>query len=59
MTQSKEVIADWIAQIQEEGKGLTNWEEAFILSIQEQFELRGSISDRQEEILERIYAERT
>ena len=59
MTQSKEVIADWISQIQKEGKGLTNWEEAFILSIQEQFELRGSISDRQEEILERIYAERT
>lgn len=59
MTQSKEVIADWISQIQEEGKGLTKWEEEFILSIQEQFELRGSISDRQEEILERIYAERT
>ncbi len=59
MTQSKEVIADWISQIQKEGKGLTNWEEAFVSSILEQFELRGSISDRQEEILERIYAERT
>lgn len=59
MTQTTEVIGEWIAAVQEKGRGLTKWEEDFIESIAEQFDERDSISDKQEEILERIYAEKT
>lgn len=34
---------------------LTKWEEEFILSINEQFRINNKLSDRQCEILERIY----
>jgi hypothetical protein len=34
---------------------LTNWESDFIVSIDNQFENRGNLSDRQCEILEKIY----
>ena len=34
---------------------LTKWEEDFILSVQEQINTKGFISERQEEILDRIY----
>lgn len=40
-------------------KELTKWEEDFINSVREQFQARRSLSDRQIEILERIYAEKT
>jgi len=59
MTHTKEVIAHWLTTIQTEARGLSKWEEEFVGSIADQFERRGSISDRQEEILERIYAEKT
>lgn len=59
MTKPKEVIREWIELVNDEGRGLTKWEEDFMESITEQFEERGSISDRQEEILERIYSEKT
>jgi hypothetical protein len=39
-------------------KELTKWETDFVASITEQFETRKSLSDRQFEILERIYAEK-
>jgi len=59
MTQTKQIIQQWITDVQNEGRGLTKWEEGFIESITEQFEESGSLSDRQEEILERIRAEKT
>ena len=59
MTQTKQIIQQWITDVQDEGRGLTKWEEGFIESIAEQFEGSGSLSDRQEEILERIRAEKT
>lgn len=40
-------------------KELTKWEEGFIDSIREQFAERGDLSDRQFEILDRIYSEKT
>ena len=40
-------------------RNLSKWEEGFMDSITEQLEWRGSISDRKEEILERIYVEKT
>lgn len=33
----------------------TEWEYEFMESISEQYEERGSLSDKQEEVLERIY----
>lgn len=57
--QKPEIIRQWIESIQESGRGLTKWEEDFIESLADQFEERGSISERQEEILERIYGEKT
>ena len=59
MRQSKETIGRWLLAIEESGRDLTKWEGSFIESIADQFASTKSISDRQEEILERIYAEKT
>lgn len=59
MTKDPSIIQDWFNQIENNWYKLTKWEESFVESVQEQFQRRGSISDRQEEILERIYAEKT
>jgi hypothetical protein len=40
-------------------KTLTKWEEDFVESLTDQFQRKGWLSDRQFEILERIYAEKT
>jgi len=52
-------IADWIESVNTEGQGLTAWELGFMESITEQFEQSHNLSDRQTEILERIYAHKT
>lgn len=59
MTKDKQIIQDWIDEISTNGKNLTKWEEDFFDSVAEQFSERKWISDKQEEILERIYAEKT
>ena len=59
MTNKPEVIEHWITIIQEEGINLTKWELDFVESIEEQFKMKNWISDKQEEILEKIYAEKT
>lgn len=59
MTQKPEVIKEWIDKVNYESKNLSKWEEDFMESITDQFDRRGLLSDRQEEILERIYAEKT
>lgn len=59
MENERKVIEHWITIIQEEGRDLSDWEEGFVESISEQLERTGSLSNRQEEILERIYAEKT
>lgn len=59
MTKEPKVIEHWITTVNEEGRGLSKWELDFMESITEQFEKRNSISDKQEEILERIYSEKT
>ncbi len=55
----KAVIEDWIRQIQENGRGVTKWEQDFVDSVEEQFAERQSLSEKQLDILERIYADRT
>ena len=59
MTKEPEIILDWITAINDYGRNLTKWEEDFMESITEQFKTRNWISDKQEEILERIYADKT
>lgn len=59
MTQSSETIKAWLDKVNTEGHDLSPWESGFMESITAQFDERGSLSDRQEDILERIYAEKT
>jgi len=37
---------------------LTEWEQKFVESVEEQFDRNGKMSERQEEILERIYKDK-
>jgi hypothetical protein len=50
----------WLERIESEGRNLSTWEEEFVASIRERFD-RGwsTLTERQAEILERIYAEKT
>lgn len=59
MTNEPEVIKQWIDHINNEGHALSKWELDFMESITDQFERRQSVSDKQEEILERIYTDKT
>jgi hypothetical protein len=57
--QPTHVLKDWVNKIEEDGRGLTEWEENFVESVSEQLTETGSISLRQQEILEQIYAYKT
>lgn len=56
MTEPSETIARWISALQDEP--LTRWEESFIQSLDDQMEEHGSISDKQEEVLKKMYEEK-
>lgn len=56
---TREMILHMIGELQTPAKTLTKWEENFVSSISDQFDRRGSLSDKQFEILESIYAEKT
>jgi uncharacterized membrane-anchored protein len=56
--QPKKVLEQWIATVNDEGRKLTDWEIQFMYSITEQFDNSASLSEKQEEILERIYTEK-
>ena len=58
MRQPKEVLKQWITAVNDEGRKLTDWEVQFMESITEQFDNSGSLSEKQEEILEKIYVEK-
>ena len=53
-----EIIADWLERCEGEARNLTDWERNFLESVQEQFDRSGHLSEKQIEILERIYCER-
>lgn len=55
---TKEIIHHMLKELQRPAARLTNWELGFLDNVNSQFEERHSLSDRQFEILERIYAER-
>jgi len=50
---------EWVDRVLENRRKLTKWEEDLLESISDQLDTRGSLSERQAEILERIYAEKT
>ena len=54
-----EKVKRWVDAIQDQGRGLSEWEESFVDSCIRQFKAKGSLSDKQCDILERIYSERT
>ena len=54
LKERREMISNMIAFCQTLSN-LTKWEEDFIASVDEQFGNRGNLSDRQCEILEKIY----
>lgn len=55
----KNVLGHWLTTVNEEAVGLTKWERDFMESITEQWDRTGSLSRKQQEILERIYADKT
>ncbi len=59
MTNKPETIDDWIDRVNTEGRGLSEWQLGFMESITEQWEQKKWLSEKQEEILERIYANKT
>ena len=56
---TKELIEHFLKELENPAKELTIWERDFVISITDQFNRRGTLSDKQFEILERIYAEKT
>jgi hypothetical protein len=58
--QPKEVLLEWIKAIEDEASDdLTSWETDFVDSVKAQVLRKGTLSLRQEEILENIYSEKT
>ena len=56
----KQILIDQMLQaLESPSKELTKWEENFLESISEQYQTRGTLSDRQVEVLDRIYTEKT
>lgn len=62
MTRSKgeldKLTQHMIDSVNYEGEALTDWEEDFMESITDQWDRKKSLSDRQKEVLERIYCEK-
>lgn len=56
---TREVIRHFLSELENPNKTLTKWEEDFVVSISDQFDRSGSLSDKQFSILERIYSEKT
>ncbi len=59
MKQPIEILRQWIECIEEEGRGVTDWERSFVESVSEQLERRGTLTDAQIDTIETIYAART
>lgn len=50
---------EWCNAILQNGVDVSSWEEEFTTSVKEQLEKYRRISDRQAEILEKIYSDKT
>ena len=52
---NKEIIESYLRMLETPRKPLSKWEENFLASLAEQVQAQGSLSERQFEILDRIY----
>lgn len=59
MSADKQLIKHMLDCLRSPNRELTQWEDTFVASLREQFEESERLSERQVEILERIYAEKT
>lgn len=59
MKYTTEELKRFVSEIQEANVELSKWEEGFLESVAEQLDTRGTLSDRQVEILDSLYAEKT
>lgn len=61
--QSRIIYKEWADHILEHGKNVTPWEQSFTKDVRKKLELPGmmgsNLYQRQAEILERIYSEKT
>ncbi len=55
MKYAAEIIDDWIERINTEGRNLTEWEKSFMESITAHWDATGFLSEKQLEVVERIY----
>lgn len=55
---SPDNISRFIEALEQPKKTLTRWEEDFLVSIRDQFDRTGELSERQFEILEKLYTEK-
>lgn len=53
-----ELIQHFLSSLESPSKRLSPWELNFLESVSDQFSRRGDLSERQFEILERLYAEK-
>jgi hypothetical protein len=58
-TARQEAIQRMLEALKTPVKELSKWEENFLESVAEQFETRHSLSERQYEILDNLYSEKT
>ena len=54
-----ETIQEFLDALENPKKNLTFWESNFVTSVSDQFAHTGSLSDKQFEVLENIYTEKT
>lgn len=59
MKYTREQLQRFVDEIRENGTNVSKWEADYVDSVADQLERTGRLSDRQVEILDRIYAERT
>jgi len=53
------LVSHMLTELETPYKTLTRWEERFVISVRDQFDRRGTLTDKQCEVLERIYMEKT
>ena len=59
MRETNASIDQMIEALHTPSRELTKWEENFLASIEEQYQKNKKLSERQVEILDKIYAEKT
>ena len=59
MSDQNELIRHMLDALQAPSKKLTMWEESFLGSVSDQFDRKGTLSEKQFKILESIYTEKT